>query len=89
MNWYKAKTGNDQGLIVEEQTGKNIAVSYEEKDAHLIAAAPELLEACKEAYRRIGEDLIDEIFPDGEIDKSYRIFHEKLGKIISKAEGKD
>jgi hypothetical protein len=45
--WYVASTGNDQGLIVEEQTGKSIAVSYNKEDAPLIAAAPELLEGLK------------------------------------------
>ncbi len=44
-NWYVASTGNHQGLIVEENTGKNIAVSYEKDNANLLAAAPELLEA--------------------------------------------
>ena len=46
--WYEANTGNHQGLIIEEETGKNIAVSYDKEDARLIAAAPDLLEACKQ-----------------------------------------
>ena len=43
--WYEGKTGNHQGLIIEEETGKNIAVAYDKADAALIAAAPEMLEA--------------------------------------------
>lgn len=46
--WYLAKTGNHQGLIIDEQTGANIAVAYDKADGPLIAAAPELLEALKE-----------------------------------------
>lgn len=42
--WYASKSG-EQGLIYEEGTGNNIAVSYKAKDARLIAAAPELLDA--------------------------------------------
>ena len=39
--WYAANMGNDfQGLVVEEQTGKNIAVAYDKRDAHILAAAP-------------------------------------------------
>lgn len=33
-----------QGLIYAETTGENVAVSYDAKNAALIAAAPELLE---------------------------------------------
>ena len=43
--WYEAKTGNDQGLVISEQTGANIAVAYDKADAQLIAASPDLLEA--------------------------------------------
>ena len=42
--WYEANTGNHQGLIVDEDTGETIAVSYDKKNAKLIAAAPELLD---------------------------------------------
>lgn len=45
MNWYARKSSGDQGLIIEEDTGRNVAVTYDEKDAPLIAAAPELLTA--------------------------------------------
>jgi len=54
-NWYEASTGTDQGLIVEEKTGENIAVCYDKANAALIAAAPELLEALKVAERRTKE----------------------------------
>ena len=45
--WYEASSGNHQGIIVDEVTGKNIAVSYVKNNAKLIAATPELLEACE------------------------------------------
>jgi hypothetical protein len=47
--WYVSKTSNDQGLIVDEKTGANIAVSYEKVNAQLISSAPDLLEACEQA----------------------------------------
>ena len=43
-NWYEVKTGNHQGLVIEEGTGRNVAVTYDEKDAKLVALAPRLLE---------------------------------------------
>lgn len=51
MKWYAKDLNNiaDQGLIIDEETGKNIAVAYDKKDMDLIAAAPELLEACQYA----------------------------------------
>lgn len=44
--WYAKKSaGNGQGLVVDEDTGRNVAVTYDENDAQLLAAAPKLLEA--------------------------------------------
>ena len=51
---YEANTGNHQGLIINENTGENIAVAYDKKNARLIAAAPDLLEACIIAQQVIG-----------------------------------
>ena len=50
-HWYVGKTGNHQGLVIEEGTGRNVAVAYDKQDAPLLAAAPELLEALKEMDR--------------------------------------
>jgi hypothetical protein len=61
MKWYGKRSINihDQGLVMDVETGTNIAVVYN-GDAYtdLIAAAPELLEAlkaCVEANRRWAE----------------------------------
>jgi hypothetical protein len=51
MNWYTASTGNHQGLVIDEETGRNVAVAYDKKDASLIAAAPALLAALVNAVR--------------------------------------
>jgi hypothetical protein len=49
MRWYtKTKPKDIQGLIIDEETGRNVAVSYDPKDAALIAAAPKLLNALEE-----------------------------------------
>lgn len=45
MKWYTAKIGGGQGLVVEEDTGRNVAVAYDKKDAPLLAAAPDMLAA--------------------------------------------
>ena len=47
--WYESSTGNHQGLIISETTGENIAVTYDKRNAPLIAAAPELLTAAENA----------------------------------------
>lgn len=44
--WY-AKTTDTQGLVIHEETGETIAVTYKHRNAQLVAAAPDLLEACK------------------------------------------
>lgn len=45
---------NRQGLVIDESTGQNIAVTYELRDAKLVAAAPELLRALKDILDMIG-----------------------------------
>jgi hypothetical protein len=52
--WYEANMGNDtQGLIIDSEDGRNVAVSYNKTDAPLIAAAPDLLRACHLAAVRL------------------------------------
>lgn len=50
MNWYRTTTGSHQGLIIDEDTGENIAVAYDEKHTQLTAAAPDLLEALQAMF---------------------------------------
>lgn len=42
-SWYAAETGNHQGLVIEEGTGRNVAVCYDKADAPIVAAAPAML----------------------------------------------
>jgi hypothetical protein len=40
-NWYVANNSNDtQGLVADEDTGENIAVTYKIENAPLVASAP-------------------------------------------------
>lgn len=43
--WHAASTGNHQGLVIEDETGRNIAVTYDKDDAAIVAAAPAMLNA--------------------------------------------
>lgn len=46
--WYVAsRKESRQGLIISETTGANIAVTYDSRDAELVAAAPDLLHALR------------------------------------------
>jgi len=80
--WYEGNTGNDQGLIIEEGTGKNIAVSYDKGDAPLIAAAPDMLEACIFA-RECAEGPI----PGMSLTEAHKKACSMLDGAISKAKG--
>lgn len=55
-NWYaKVSGGGSQGLVVDEQTGSTIAVTYDPAHAGLLAAAPDLLaalEAVENVFRK-------------------------------------
>lgn len=55
-SWYSKPTGcGGQGLVIDEATGNNIAVAYDETNGSLIAAAPDLLEACRKLVVAFGE----------------------------------
>jgi hypothetical protein len=43
--WHEAGTGNHQGLVISDATGANVAVTYDKKDAPIVAASPEMFEA--------------------------------------------
>lgn len=45
MNWYPKKGSSGQGLVIDEKTGANIAVAYDNAHVELLAAAPALLAA--------------------------------------------
>lgn len=57
--FYRTRTdSHGQACIVEEDTGRSVAVVYDaDSDADILAAAPELLEALTLALRRIESDI--------------------------------
>ena len=65
MNWYTSKGSMGQGIVIDEETGRNVAVAYDEKDAPLLAAAPALLEACEKIAATVdGLDMNAELWED-------------------------
>ena len=48
--WYaKTSAGGHQGLVIDESTGRTVAVTYDPKDAVKVAAVNDLLEAAGDA----------------------------------------
>ncbi len=90
MNWY-AKTANlgsphEQGLIIDEETGDNIAVTYDPKHAPLIAAAPEMLAALEWLVMRTESER--RRFPRGELKKRETHLRQARGAIAKAKEVK-
>jgi len=86
MSWYAAKMGNDhQGLVIDEQTGKNIAVTYEKVHAPLIAASPDLL-ATAEAYVECVRVCVNHGFHGAHFDHM-ALADGALRAVIAKAKG--
>lgn len=56
MNWTGQATSSDQGLIIDDETGKNIAVAYDTKHTNLIAAAPKLFASIKALVERAAQE---------------------------------
>ena len=75
-NWYESSTGNHQGLVIEEGTGKTIAVAYDKKDAPLIAAAPDLLALCKASFKFFMEEMPNDKKPDHICNKMITVLSE-------------
>lgn len=46
-NWYAKPGSGGQGLVLDEQTGRTVAVAYDVKDAPVLAASPALLDALR------------------------------------------
>lgn len=49
--WYFKS--ESQGLVIDEKTGRTIAVTYDPKDAPLVAAAPLLLAAAEMLLKKM------------------------------------
>lgn len=81
--WYAAKMGNDhQGLVIDEKTGVNIAVTYDKKDAPLVAAAPELWDALHDLLDIVQAEYADD--PEPEDLPSWKRAIEKADAVIAK-----
>ena len=55
QNWTFQKTSSDQGLIYDEESGRNIAVTYNSEHAPVVAASLDLLRAAKALVSHIEE----------------------------------
>lgn len=79
--WYATKPGNPyQGIVIDERTGANIAVTYDKEYADLIASAPDLLQMVR--------NLVDLASMRGRLD-DYKALLADARALIAKAEGRD
>jgi hypothetical protein len=85
QSWHAADTGNHQGLIIDDETGRNVAVVYDKNDSTLISQAPELLRSLKDAYEHLGY-LAPEKFDDDEHKGNWINFMQQLQLTIYRAE---
>jgi len=60
MSWHAQKTSSGQGLVIDDDTGRNVAVAYDEKDMLLLAVAPDLLSSLEEMVHA-GFLVVDEV----------------------------
>lgn len=65
----------------------NIALLVHQEDAHLIAAAPELLEALKEYIEVMGPAHENECPQDDTCNCKWKYINDKVNQAIAKAEG--
>lgn len=57
--WYTNDTGNHQGLIIDENNGDNIAVTYDKKDAEPIVVLHNSTEELLEVLSYFGWGILE------------------------------
>lgn len=85
---HASNTGNHQGLIIDED-GRNVAVTYEAKDAEAIVRMQETNEELLKALQDVTASLAMYLFQEGGTDKlreSRALFYANCA--IEKAEKK-
>lgn len=84
-NWYVTSTTNvaGQGFVADEDTGRAVAIVYDNKNAALIAAAPKLL-AALETVANIWSDLYH-----NEADPEEKLAWNMANEAIKEAKGWD
>lgn len=55
QTWHSTNAGPYQGLVISNDDGRNVAVTYRKDDAPLVAAAPDLLAALQKLYSVVAE----------------------------------
>ena len=50
MKWYGKKLAYNQALVIDKETGDNVASVFDQSNAPLVACAPELLETLKRLW---------------------------------------
>lgn len=87
MEWHTARTGNDQGLVIDE-SGNNIAVTYKSENANLVAAAPQMLEALRELARGFQDGSVKFAKRRQSDSDPYHKANILMNSAIAKAEGR-
>ena len=54
-NFYSRRTCGVQGVVIEEDTGRTVAVAYDYRDGPILAAGPALYERAKSLIGRWDE----------------------------------
>ena len=60
MKWYGKKGSSGQGLIIDEETGRTVAVCYDAKDTDLLSATPDMYEALSRYFSEMEIDDINQ-----------------------------
>ena len=76
MNWHAKKSDSGQGMVIDVDTGRTVAVAYNAKDADMLAAAPELYDAARAVL---------DAWQGGDLAAAVR----GLQSAVDKAEGKE
>ena len=82
MTWYAKSTG-EQGLVIDEETGRNVAVVYDKKDTKTLAASSKMLKICKELLSESERYIQNGMFKGVMLNTDYR---DMLMEVISETE---
>ncbi len=89
MGWHCGNLSGSQGLVIDDEDGRSVAVAYDTKDTPLLAAAPEMYEAIQRMIIIIEacDALLYEYDPVVFKDENDYLGHAR--EVARKAEGKE
>ena len=76
--WHANNNQNGQGLVIDDETGRTVAVAYDGNDTPILAASPELLDALTDLVGGCGKE--GDLFSSAAMNKARAVIRRATSK---------